>query len=99
MKLNEQQGFYELANNLWEQFFKNRVKEMLVNNVSYFKAEVKSTASGGKIGVQRPFDNTELHLPYAQSVSGVQVGDQVLVLVFGDMSNSFIIAKADLSTL
>lgn len=96
--MNEAEQLKELADNLWT-YFEPKIKQMLSTQVSYYKAEVTAGASDGKITVQRPFDSAQQALPYASSASGVSVGDQVIVLVFGDPSNAKIIGKTDLSNL
>lgn len=85
-----------LADSLWNYFFKKYVKDYLSDSVCYFMASVVTAPSGGTIEVQRPFDDP-ITLPYAWSAETLQVGDVCIVLVFGEMMNSVVIGKGDLS--
>lgn len=96
---HENQAMLEIAENLWNGYLKKRVQDMLTNQVSYFKAAVVSPISEGKITVHRPFDDINLSLPCAGSAAALKAGDMCLVLVFGSMSNAYVIGSADLSTL
>lgn len=77
-----------LASRLWEYFYQKKVKETQASMVRYYRASVTTAASGGKIGVKRPFDDTESFLPYVSTMAGVSVGEQVVVLVFGEAKNA-----------
>lgn len=95
-----------LADNLWT-YFEPKIKAMMASNVSYFRAQVTATEANGKITIQRPFDDTEMALPFVPSLGGsdssgnpvLQVGDQVTVLSMGSLSNSIIIGTGTLSNL
>ena len=89
----------KLADNIGEYVLKKFVKPYVKNTVQFYRAQVVSAASGGTIGVQKPFDTTVLNLPYVSSASGLAVGDQCTVLVFGSPVNSFIIGDGKLSNL
>lgn len=88
-----------LATNLWNNFFKERVKEMNKGAVRYFRAKVVAAASGGKITVQKPFEETTLSLPYVSSAANLTVGSECVVLVLGDYSNCIILGNGTLSNL
>ena len=88
-----------LADNIGKYVLEKHVRPAMKSAVRYYRAEVVSTASGGKIGVKRPFDSTILSLPYVSSAAGLSVGDQCVVLVFGSTVNSVIIGNGSLSNL
>lgn len=88
------------AEQLWTNYYEAKVREMLKPYMGMRRATVKSTASGGTMGVQLPFENTTLNLPYVPSVAGAAVGDQVWVATpYSDMSNAIVIGTATLSNL
>ena len=84
-----------LADALWGYFLEKYLKPYLSDSLCYYMATVTTAPAGGVIGVQRPFDNA-ITLPYAWSASTLNVGDNCLVIVFGDMSNAFVIGTGDL---
>lgn len=85
-----------LADALWKYFFEKYLDPYLSDSVCYFMARVTTAPSGGVIEIQRPFDNP-ITLPYAWSAETLQVGDTCLVLMLGEMTNSIVIGKGDLS--
>lgn len=95
----------EFAENLWDNYLKEKAIDLLKNQIFGFRAVVTARPGGGKLTVQRPFDYdsdgnpVSLTLPCAGSMTGVSVGTQVLCLGLGTMSNAFILSKADLSNL
>ena len=86
---NPDQDMQVLADNLWT-YFEPKIKSLLSSGVSY---------SGGTITVQRPFDQTQLSLPYVSSAEGLEVGSQVTVLVLGSQSNAIVLGNGTLSNL
>ena len=88
-----------LAQNLWDKFIKQRVKETQKNNVRYFKAKVTATAQNGKISVQKPFDTTVMTIPYVSSAGSLAVGSECIVLVLGDYNNCIVLGDGKLSNL
>ncbi len=76
------------AQRLWDNFFARKLKESQRSGVRYYRAEVTGAAADGKLAVKRPFDTQETALPYVSSMAGAQVGEQVVVLVFGDGGNA-----------
>ena len=88
-----------LADNIGKYILKKYVEPHMESAVRFYKAEVVTSASGGKIGVQKPFDTTVQSLPYVTSAAGLAVGDQCTVLVFGSPVNSVIIGDGSLSNL
>lgn len=92
----EEEQMKSLADSLWKYFFNKYLMNYLSDSVCYFMATVTAAPSGGVIEVQRPFD-AAISLPYAWSAETLQVGDTCLVMVFGDLLNSVVIGKGDLS--
>lgn len=88
-----------LADNIGRYVLEKFVKPCVKNTVQFYRAEVTSAASGGKIGVKKPFDTTVQYLPYVTSAAGLSVGDQCVVLVFGSKVNQFIVGDGSLSNL
>ena len=95
---NQDQDMKDLADNLWT-YFEPKVKSLLSFGVSYYRAQVTQAASNGTITVQRPFDQTQLALPYVSSAEGLEVGSQVTVMVFGSQSNAIVLGNGTLSNL
>ena len=95
---NPDQDMQVLADNLWS-YFEPKIKSLLSSGVSYYRAQVTQAASGGTITVQRPFDQTQLALPYVSSAEGLEVGRQVTVLVLGSQSNAIVLGNGTLSNL
>lgn len=95
---NQDQDMKALADNLWT-YFEPKIKTMLSSGVSYYRAKVTAAAAGGTITVQRPFDQTELALPYVSSAEALAVGDQCTVMVFGSQSNAVVLGNGTLSNL
>ena len=95
---NPDQDMQVLADNLWT-YFEPKIKSLLSSGGSYYRAQVTQAASGGTITVQRPFDQTQLSLPYVSSAEGLEVGSQVTVLVLGSQSNAIVLGNGTLSNL
>ena len=85
---NETRALVTLAQRLWDNFFRHRVKETQTDMLRFYRAEVTAAAVDGKITVRRPFDETETALSYVGSMAGAQKGAQVVVLVFGEKKNA-----------
>ena len=77
----------EFAATLWNGFFARRVQESQRSMIWYYTATVTAAASGGKLAVKRPFDAEASQVGYVASMANAKVGDNVVVLVFGDGSN------------
>ncbi len=88
-----------IADAFGEYIFRQFVEPRMRRTVQFFRAEVKAAATGGKITVKRPYDETTLALPYVSSAENLAVGDQCVVLVLGDMSNCIVAGDGMLSTL
>lgn len=76
------------AKNLWENFFKGKVQETQSSMIRFYRAKVVAARSDGKITVQRSMDNAELNVGYVASMAEAAVGEQVVVIVFGDGRNA-----------
>ena len=50
--------------------------------------DVTTAPNGSVIGVRRPFGGTEIFVPYSNEVASATVGDTVLVVWWGSMSNA-----------
>lgn len=88
------------ADQLWNNYFETKVREMLKPYMSMKRATVKTAANGSTMGVQFPFDSSTLNIPYVTSVASASVGDQVWVAApYSDMSNAIVIGTATLSNL
>ena len=88
-----------IADNIGKYILENYVKPYTKSTVRFYRAEVATAASGGKIGVKRPFDTTVQNLPYVTSAAGLAVGDQCVVFMLGSPVNSFVIGDGKLSNL
>lgn len=97
--MNQTGSMKAFADNIGRYIYDKFVAPKMANKVSYFRAEVTATASGGKITVQRPFDTTSYALPYVGSAAGLAVGDQCIVMVLGSASNAIILGDGRLSNL
>lgn len=96
---NENESIKTLASNLWNNFIKDRVRDMHKDNVRFFRATVVGAANNGTMQVQKPFDNTIMTLPYVTSAGSMTVGTQCVVLVLGDYSNAIVLGDGKLSNL
>lgn len=83
-----------IGNYVWRRFIAPKLGRCL----RFYRAVVTVPAAGGKITVQRPFD-APLALPFVGSAAGLQAGDQCVVLVLGDDSNSIVLGNGTLSNL
>ena len=89
----------ELADNIGRYVMEKFLRPRLANSVSYFIGKVKTAPSGGVVVVKRPFDSTDYTLPYVSSASGLSVGDNCMVFVFGSMSNAIVMGDGKVSNL
>lgn len=97
---SEAEAMQELAEMLWDRYFKVRIKDVLLrHSLEGYKAQVVTNNGDGTLTVQRPFESTTLTLKRAASLSNALPGDQVLIVALGSMSNAFILCKTDLSNL
>ena len=83
---SEVEQMKRLADNIWkkiEPYFK------------VIRATVTSAASGGLMGVQFPFDDSSISIPYVTSMASAKVGDSVWVAIpYSKMQNAFVFGSA-----
>lgn len=72
----------EFAENLWNNYIKQKMVDELQQNVSYYRATVVSNPQDGTLNVQRPYDNA-FRIRCADDLKSVSAGTMVTVLVFG----------------
>lgn len=89
----------ELADNIGRYVTEKFLRPKLASSVSYFIGRVKTAPNAGVIGVERPFDSADYHLPYVSSAAGLSVGDNCMVFVFGSMSNAIVMGDGKVSNL
>lgn len=63
------------------------VDERCRNVLRADRFDVTTAADGTKMGVRQPFGKREIFLPYTTAVASAAVGDAVLVLWRGSLSN------------
>lgn len=97
--MDENRDMKALAENLWS-YYEPKIKEMIGPYMKMIRGTVTTRASGGVMGVTFPFDNTELKLPYASSISGAALGATVWVACPAtSLSNGVVIGDGKLSNL
>lgn len=87
----------EFAENLWNNYLQFRNREADSANVSYYKAEVVAKPAENKLTIQRPLDDQTYDVACPSYMNDISVGDQVLVLRFGNgtnLANHFVIDNA-----
>lgn len=96
--MSEAEAMHELAKQLWERYFKQRVSDDLLNHsLDGYKATVITNNEDGTLTVRRPFDTVSMTLRCPPALAKkAEPGDQVLVVSLGDMSNSFILCATDM---
>lgn len=67
---------------------KQAIKSETQNTFRCERYEVTTAPNGTKIGVTLPFGTNEIFLPYSKEVEEATVGDPVLVVWWGSMSNA-----------
>lgn len=103
--MGEDRAMEEFAENLWNNFLKEKAEKMMAQCMKGFRCVVTANPGGGVLTVQRPFDYdadgnpVSMTLKCAASLSSVTVGTQLLAVSLGSMSNAFILCKTDLSNL
>lgn len=88
-----------LADEIGKYILREYVEPRLTRSVSFYRARVVSGASGGKITVQEPFNETAVALPYVSSAAGLTAGSQCTVLVLGGASNAIVLGDGMLTNL
>jgi hypothetical protein len=93
----ESREMAEFARNLWENYIKVRNHEADANTVSFYKAQVVRNQKNGVLGIRRPLDATVYNVACPSYMEDISVGDQVLVLRFGNdpnLKNHFVVDNA-----
>lgn len=94
---NEMKSF---ADKLWNNYFKTKVQELVRSAPRMEKATVVTAANGSTMGVQLPFDETILNLPYVASAAEIAVGKAVWVIMpYSSLTNGIVLGDAKLSNL
>lgn len=89
-----------IADSIGKYIMATYVEPRLAKSVSYYRAQVVTPLnSAGKIEVRRPYDETTLLLPCTGSAETLVAGEQCLVFVLGDASNSVIVGDGLLKNL
>lgn len=82
----------------WEAI-SGKVKELIrsetKNVMRVERYDVTTAPNGTVIGVTKPFGNNEIFLPYSAEVASAVVGNPVLVVWWGSMSNAKVYYFAD----
>ena len=93
---NDMENLRTFADQLWK-YMVPKINAKLSSNVSYFRAQVVSNLGNTKLEVQRPLENGTLTLPCTTAMSGAQAGQQVTVLVMGNLSNAVVVADGKMN--
>lgn len=67
---------------------KSLIKSETQNTFRCERYDVTTAPSGGKIGVTLPMGDSEIFIPHSDEVANATVGDTVLVVWWGSMSNA-----------
>lgn len=93
---SDMENLRTFADQLWK-YMVPKLDSKFASNVSYFRAEVVSNPGNNKLEVQRPVENGTLTLPCTTAMSGAQEGQQVTVLVMGNLSNAVVVADGKMN--
>lgn len=89
-----------LADSLYNNYLKSKIADQIKSCPRMEKATVVTAPNGSTMGVQLPFDETILNLPYATSLAGIAVGKAVWVIMpYSSLTNGIVIGDAKLSNL
>ena len=84
---NENAQLAEFADNLWNNYIKQKYKDECKGILTYYRATVVSNDGSNKLTIQRPFD-TAYQVSCTDAMSAVTAGTNVIVLVYGDGVNN-----------
>jgi len=79
------------AENFWASIagkVKSLIKSETQNTFRCERYDVTTAPANGKIGVTLPMGDNEIFIPHSAEVAGASVGDTVLVIWWGSMSNA-----------
>ena len=77
----------EFAKELWENYIKPKVGIEFSDTVSYYMATVVSNDGYNRVTIKRPFDDA-YQVSCLDDMAGLEAGDTVLVLRFGNGTNN-----------
>ena len=97
--MNDGKAMEAFADNLWNNYMKQKVEALIQNDMRAFRAFVTANPGGGALTVQRPFDAETMTLKCVGSLSGASIGTQVICVELGSLSNAFVLCRADLGNL
>lgn len=97
MSQTEQEMFKGMVDNIGDYIWKAHCQPNMENVLRYYRAKVTAAAAGGKITIQVPYEGSPRQVRCSARATNLAVGDQCLVMVYGDASNAIVTGKADLS--
>lgn len=80
-------------------YFEPKLRIAQSENVRYFRAQVVNNPGGNRLEVRRPFDDETILARCTDAMGSARAGDQVTVLVFGNLTNAVVISDGVVSTL
>lgn len=84
------------ADQLWK-YMVPKLDSKFASNVSYFRAKVKTNLGNNTLEVERPLETGTLTLPCTTAMSGATAGQQVAVLVMGNLSNAIVVGDGKMN--
>lgn len=93
---NDMENMRVFADQLWK-YMVPKLDSKFASNVSYFRAQVVSNPGDGTMVIQRPVETGTLTLPCTTAMSGATTGQQVTVLVMGNLSNAVVVADGKMN--
>ena len=97
--MNDNKAMEAFAENLWQNYMKQKVEALVQSDMRAFRAVVTANAGNGTLTVQRPFDSETMTLKCVGSMEDADAGTQVICVELGSLSNSFVLCRADLGNL
>lgn len=89
---NSAEDMFELAKALWKNYFARCVDEKMAGCMRTRRGQVATAANGTTMGIQFPYEETVLNLPYVSIMADAAVGDQVTVAyIYGSATNGVVI--------
>lgn len=89
--LSEAQRFWDAISGKVRELIRSETK----NVMRVERYDVTTAPDGTVIGVSKPFGTNEIFLPYSAEVASAVVGNPVLVVWWGSMSNAKVYYFAD----
>ncbi len=89
---SEAENMRALAEAMWQNYFAKRVDAKLAGCMRTRRAQVATAPNGTTMGIQFPFEDQVLDLPYVSLMADAAVGDQVTVAyIYGSATNGVVI--------